>query len=284
MRRHFTSEPPAIAAAVRPSTSARRDRSRLIACCEPQAAYREDTPSLCPSDSVRACRLWRFSLCSSPSYACRLGSAAIERHDLVVAADRRTRIGALSGLALSVLSRRVVLLAVAVGIVAATMAIQVPWYYFGQSPVVGEHVDIRVLSSNLRKGRADASSFVALARSSADIITVSELTPEAAQRFSDAGIDAVFPYSLLFPASGAGGIGLWSRFPLTGLPPETSNATLVTAPVTGRRCSVRSGCRQRASSLRWYPRRANDSAIGEPVSPPPKWIWTTSPTSPGLRR
>ena len=139
--------------------------------------------------------------------------------DLVVAVGSPyVPLVALSGLALSALSLRVVMSVVAVVIVAATVAVQVPWYYFGQPPVVGEHVDIRVLSSNLRKGRADASSFVGLARASADVITVSELTPEEVRRFSQAGMEEVFPYSRLFPAPGAEGIGLWSRFPLASVP------------------------------------------------------------------
>jgi endonuclease/exonuclease/phosphatase (EEP) superfamily protein YafD len=134
---------------------------------------------------------------------------------------------ALLGLALSVMCRRVVLSAVAVGVVAVTLAIQLPWYYFGQPPVIGEHVDIRVLSSNLRKGRADASSFVALARSGADVVTVSELTPEEVQRFSAAGIEAAFPYAALVPGPGAGGIGLWSRFPVAVLPVAEHEGTAI---------------------------------------------------------
>ena len=52
------------------------------------------------------------------------------------------------------------------------------------------------------------------------MITVSELTQEAVQRFSDAGLDKEFPYSVLNPAPGAGGIGLWSRFPLDLITPS----------------------------------------------------------------
>ena len=61
---------------------------------------------------------------------------------------------AVSGLALSALCRRIILSIVAVAVVAATLAVQVPWYYFGRPADVGQNADIRVLSSNLRKGRA----------------------------------------------------------------------------------------------------------------------------------
>ena len=109
------------------------------------------------------------------------------------------------GFVLAALCRRVLLSIVAVAVVVVTVAVQVPWYYFGDPANVGQHADIRVLSSNLRKGRADAPSFVRLARDSADVITVAELTTEEVQRFSHAGIGDVFPHSVLIPAPGAGG-------------------------------------------------------------------------------
>jgi endonuclease/exonuclease/phosphatase (EEP) superfamily protein YafD len=136
----------------------------------------------------------------------------------------------LSALALSVLSRHILLSIVAVFVVAATLAVQVRWYHLGHPTNVGRHADIRVLSSNLRKGQADASIFVALAKGNADVITVAELTPEEVNRFSQAGIDEAFPYSVLAPGPGAGGIGLWSRFPLAGLTwPEQAETTIVAA-------------------------------------------------------
>lgn len=64
-----------------------------------------------------------------------------------------------------------------------------------------------------------ASSFVGLAKSRADVIAVSELTAEEVQEFSRVGIEEPFPHSLLKPAPGAGGIGLWSRYPLVTVPP-----------------------------------------------------------------
>lgn len=146
---------------------------------------------------------------------------------LVAAGSPYAALVAVTGLALSMMRRRVVMSIVAVVVVAATLAVQVLWYYFGRPPEVGEHVDVRVLSSNLLKGRADASSFVGLARASADVITVSELTPEAVRRFSAAGIGAVFPYSVLVPAPDAAGIGLWSRFPRAEVSPVELDTAIV---------------------------------------------------------
>jgi hypothetical protein len=63
---------------------------------------------------------------------------------------------ALAAFATSVMCQRAAISVVAAAIVAATLAIRVPCYFFGQRPVIGERVDIRVLLSNLRKGWADA--------------------------------------------------------------------------------------------------------------------------------
>ncbi len=76
-----------------------------------------------------------------------------------------------------------------------------------------------MLSANLRLGRADVPPFVELARASADVITLSETMPDWVRRFHATGIRTEFPYSVLVPAPGAGGFGLWSRFPLDVLTP-----------------------------------------------------------------
>ena len=122
---------------------------------------------------------------------------------------------ALVGLIAAVLSRRYLLTIIGVFLVTATVAIQVSWYYFGHTPKLAQYKEIRVLASNIRYGRAEAATFVELAKSNADVVTVAELTPEAVERFSRAGIDQTFPYSLLQPAPAAGGVGIWSRYPVS---------------------------------------------------------------------
>ena len=125
---------------------------------------------------------------------------------------------ALAGLMLSALARRTVLTIVAVLVLTATAALQIPRFHFAR-PEISQFAEVRVLSSNLRKGQADPLSYLALAREKADVITVSELTREAAQAFSHAGLSDTFPYSVLIPAPDAGGIGLWSRYPLDAVSP-----------------------------------------------------------------
>lgn len=123
---------------------------------------------------------------------------------------------ALVGLVLAVLARRSVLMIVGVVLLTATLAIQVSWYYVGYQARMGPtFTEVRILSSNLRYGRADAAQFVGLASNNADVITVAELTPEAVERFTAAGLTAQFPHSLLRPRQIPGGIGIWSRYPLT---------------------------------------------------------------------
>lgn len=123
---------------------------------------------------------------------------------------------ALVGLVLAVVARRSVLMIVGAFLLTATLAIQVSWYYVGYKPRMGPtFTEVRVLSSNLRHGLADANQFVELASRHADVITVAELTNDAVQRYNAVGIGEQFPYSLLQPTQRSGGIGIWSRYPLT---------------------------------------------------------------------
>ncbi|WP_445166919.1 endonuclease/exonuclease/phosphatase family protein [Mycolicibacterium sp. Dal123E01] len=126
-------------------------------------------------------------------------------------------LAALTGLVVAASCRQLALSLFAVVVLIATLAVQISWYYLGRQTDVAAYQDIRVLSSNLRYGSADPTFLVSLAEKDADVITVAELTPEEVQRLQRAGIDKTFPYSHLIPAVGAGGIGMWSRYPLTVL-------------------------------------------------------------------
>ncbi|QEN12674.1 endonuclease/exonuclease/phosphatase family protein [Mycolicibacterium sp. ELW1] len=150
---------------------------------------------------------------------------------VVAAASPYAPVMALVGLILSAIARRTSLTIISVLVLTITTAIQIPRYTFTR-PATTQFADVRVLSSNLRKGQADPAAFIKLAKESADVIAVSELTPEAVEGFSQAGIDAAFPYSVLFPGAGAGGIGLWSRYPLDAVSPGARRSfTMVAARV-----------------------------------------------------
>ncbi|MGE2733564.1 endonuclease/exonuclease/phosphatase family protein [Mycolicibacterium vaccae] len=117
------------------------------------------------------------------------------------------------GMVLLAVSRRWILSLVAVAVTVATMWVYVP-RYLGPPEVNTPTVDVRVLTANLGKGQADSNAFVALAGASADIVAVQEMTQDAADGLSAAGIDTVFPYRVILPAPEASGIGIWSRHPI----------------------------------------------------------------------
>jgi endonuclease/exonuclease/phosphatase family metal-dependent hydrolase len=76
--------------------------------------------------------------------------------------------------------------------------------------------ELRVLTSNLLVGRADAESLVRLVVSMrADVLFLQELTEGAATRLEKAGLDSVLPYHVLEPVGhGPKGSGIWARHPL----------------------------------------------------------------------
>ncbi|GLZ80425.1 endonuclease [Actinorhabdospora filicis] len=78
--------------------------------------------------------------------------------------------------------------------------------------VVG--VPLRVGSANLYYGEADPAAVVAFARE-VDVLSVQELTPEAADALDAAGLGEVLPHRVLTPGPGATGTGLYARRPLT---------------------------------------------------------------------
>ncbi|MFB9688358.1 endonuclease/exonuclease/phosphatase family protein [Amycolatopsis plumensis] len=74
---------------------------------------------------------------------------------------------------------------------------------------------LRVLSSNLLYGRADAQAVVDLVRQQRiDVLNLVEMTPSAVDRLTAAGLFEALPYRVLHPAPGAFGSGIASRFPL----------------------------------------------------------------------
>jgi endonuclease/exonuclease/phosphatase (EEP) superfamily protein YafD len=121
-------------------------------------------------------------------------------------------LGAPVSLIVFALERDWVLAAAAAAVTIAIVAVQLPWYVRSAAvPGVG----VRVVSANLRYGRADADAVVSLAREHADILAVQELTPEKADQISAAGIGEILPYRVLRTREGPAGVGIWSRYPMT---------------------------------------------------------------------
>jgi endonuclease/exonuclease/phosphatase (EEP) superfamily protein YafD len=79
---------------------------------------------------------------------------------------------------------------------------------------------LRVLTVNVQYGSADAAGLVhELRRSGAGVLAIQELTPEMACSLADAGVAQLLPFCHLDPRPGFPGVGIWSRWPLTPLPP-----------------------------------------------------------------
>jgi endonuclease/exonuclease/phosphatase (EEP) superfamily protein YafD len=114
---------------------------------------------------------------------------------------------------LLLLGRRWLLVVVAVAVTVVGVLVYLPRYQVPGASAV-RSVEMRVLTTNLGMGQADSQAFVALARDAADVVAVQEMTQDAADGLSAAGMDAAFPYRVIVPAEVASGIGIWSRHPI----------------------------------------------------------------------
>lgn len=110
-------------------------------------------------------------------------------------------------------ARRWVAAVSAIVLTAVIVAVQLPLYVADGAPPPGA-VTVRVLTANLGMGQADPSALAALARDSADVLMVQEMTPEAVAGLQAAGIDRTFPHRVLDPRKEASGVGIWSRYPM----------------------------------------------------------------------
>ena len=132
---------------------------------------------------------------------------------ILAAAAPYLSVAAPAAMLLFALGRRWVLSLVAVALTVALMWVYVPRYQVASAAEAGT-VELRVLTANLGMGQADPDALAALAANSADVVAVQEMTQEAADGLSAAGMDQVFPHRVIVPAPMAAGIGIWSRFPL----------------------------------------------------------------------
>ncbi|UQX87864.1 endonuclease/exonuclease/phosphatase family protein [Jatrophihabitans telluris] len=84
-----------------------------------------------------------------------------------------------------------------------------------RSPATAGRPQLRVLSLNMRLGQADPNRLVAEVLSHrVDVLAVQELTGSALTRLQAAGLSRLLPHEFVDPRPGAGGVGLFSRFPL----------------------------------------------------------------------
>jgi endonuclease/exonuclease/phosphatase (EEP) superfamily protein YafD len=70
------------------------------------------------------------------------------------------------------------------------------------------------MTANLEYGGAEADTLVREALSQSDLLAVQELTGEAVRQLQKAGLEVAFPFKTIHPQQDAGGVGLWSRYPI----------------------------------------------------------------------
>jgi endonuclease/exonuclease/phosphatase (EEP) superfamily protein YafD len=119
----------------------------------------------------------------------------------------------LAAMIMFALVRRWVLTIVAALLCSVMLIVLLP-RYLGPEKSTVPSVSVRVLTANLGLGRADPKAIVALARDTADVLVVQEMTPGLAVAMSAAGLDAVMPHRSIDPRKDANGIGIWSRYPI----------------------------------------------------------------------
>lgn len=119
------------------------------------------------------------------------------------------------GVVLAAVARRWVLLAVAAVAAALVLAVQAPALVADTPPAHG--TALTVLQTNLRIGQADPRALVRLVRAHhVELLATEELTVPEQQRLVVAGLPALLPFHFLAPLPlGGGGLGVWSRYPLS---------------------------------------------------------------------
>ncbi|MEO5877788.1 MAG: endonuclease/exonuclease/phosphatase family protein [Streptosporangiaceae bacterium] len=119
----------------------------------------------------------------------------------------------------ALLLRRPRAAAVATLAVAGLLSAVLPRQFGGGQPAAAGPT-ARIVSANLQFGLGDPETLVRLVRDSkADVLSVQEFTPDARSGLQEAGLQTELPYEVLAPVWGAEGTGIYSRHPLTILPP-----------------------------------------------------------------
>jgi endonuclease/exonuclease/phosphatase (EEP) superfamily protein YafD len=125
--------------------------------------------------------------------------------------------------------------AAVVGVAAVALLACVLPRFFADGPAAGGGQRLRVLSSNMLVGGADARKIMDLVRREhVDLLAVQEFTPDAERRLDAAGLAVVLPYRVSYPHLGVEGSGIFSRYPLRddGLRTHPSGMTQARATVS----------------------------------------------------
>jgi endonuclease/exonuclease/phosphatase (EEP) superfamily protein YafD len=114
---------------------------------------------------------------------------------------------------------------VAAALVAAAFAVTVLPRAVGSDQPAAAGPELRVLTVNLFFSRLDPAPVVDLVRRNrVDILSLQELTPDGVAALAGAGLLRELPYRVIDPRWGAGGSGLYARYPLRATPPVPGTA------------------------------------------------------------
>src|ERR1700712_1652693 len=104
---------------------------------------------------------------------------------------------------------------VVIAFAAIAVFVEMP-VLFADDQEMTNTVALRLLTANVHEGAADAHALTAIARGSADVVVLEELTPGLRNILGQNGIDVDFPYAELDAQPYAAGVGIWSRYPIVG--------------------------------------------------------------------
>lgn len=152
---------------------------------------------------------------------------------VAAAASPYLAVAGLIAMTLFVGTRQWLLTILAAVLCLVMVGIQLP-RYIGPEKTSVPGVAVRVVTANLGLGEADPLPVVALARESADVLVLQEMTPGVAEAMSSAGLDAEFPHRAIDPRPHASGVGVWSRYPIV----ESGHITGYAMPMLRARIRV----------------------------------------------
>lgn len=158
---------------------------------------------------------WFAFLVAATGLAARY-SPVINHAVLVVAALSPYLIvaGASVATALALLNHRWWAVVASIALLVAAISLQAP-RFIDSGRGDGHDVSIRVMTANLLMGEADPDAIASLAKSSADLLIVEELTTGCAAALQQR-LNSDFSYQAVDAADYGRGVGIWSRHPLTG--------------------------------------------------------------------
>lgn len=125
-----------------------------------------------------------------------------------------TVVGSAVAVVVALAARRWILAGVGAVVVAAGVWTQIPLWVADDAP---DGARVTMVQSNIRLGAGDVDAVAAVARDSdADLVTLNEVTPEAAERIERSPLATLMPYRYVEPGAGGVGAAILSRHPLTG--------------------------------------------------------------------